>query len=115
MTTHQASCHCGGVRFEFTTDLSAPMECNCSFCARRGAVLHRVDDKDVNVIQGEELLSKYGNREFSDHFFCSRCGIHCFTRINFSGTSYHNVNVRCAPDIDVAALAPRMFDGANQL
>lgn len=115
MQTHQASCHCGGVEFEFTTDLSAPMECNCSFCVRRGAIFHRVEDNDVVVKRGEDLLTRYGNREFSDHFFCSRCGIQCFTRINFSGTTFHNVNLRCAQDIDVASLAPQMFDGANEL
>lgn len=115
MKTYEGSCHCGSIRFRVTTDLSDPVQCNCSFCARRGATLQKVPADRFRVIDGEEKLSKYGERDFSDHFFCNACGIHTFTRTTRGDVDAVVVNLACVTGVDVDALSPRTFDGANLL
>ncbi len=115
MTTRHGSCHCGGIRFEVDTDLSEPMRCNCSFCIRRGAVLQGVPSDRFQLIQGEDLLTRYGSRDFSDHFFCKICGIHSFTRVKRSNEESVVINVGCLEGVDPEALTPVVFDGATLL
>ena len=115
MDSYSGSCHCGGVEVRASTDLSNPFVCNCSFCKRRGAVLQLVDPEHFQVTSGESEISRYGSRDFSDHFFCSRCGIHVFTRISRDSGSSVAVNLACVDSIDLAALSPRLFDGAELL
>lgn len=115
MQTFAGSCHCGAVAFEVGTELADPVCCNCSFCIRRGAVLQRVPDDRFHLLRGDEALCRYGRRDFSDHFFCGECGIHVFTRIERANERSVAVNLGCLPEIELAALAPRLFDGASRL
>lgn len=115
MTTHRGHCHCGIVEFEVSTDVREPLQCNCSFCIRRGAVLQRVPGKDFQVLTGEAELTRYGARTFSDHFFCRVCGIHVFTRISRENDESVAVNLTCVDGLDLASLSPTLFDGAKLL
>jgi hypothetical protein len=113
--THRGRCHCGNVEFEIESDIGEPFECNCSFCVRRGAVLQKVPAKRFAVLQGETDLTRYGARNFSDHFFCSTCGIHVFTRITRENEDSVAVNLACVEGLERSSLAPRLFDGAKLL
>ena len=115
MEAHSGRCHCGGVQIETVTDLASPFRCNCSFCMRRGAVLQKVASEQFEILAGESQLSRYGSRDFSDHFFCGRCGIHVFTRITRDNEVSVAVNLACLDGIDLAKLTPRLFDGATLL
>jgi hypothetical protein len=119
MPTHQGSCHCGNLRFEIDSDVESAVRCNCSFCIRRSTTLHRVPPENFRVIQGEHGTpngaSKYGARDFSDHFFCPNCGIHCFSRISRDTGSTVNVNLGCFDPALSAHLIADEFDGANLL
>jgi hypothetical protein len=33
------SCHCGNITFEAESEFDKAMECNCSFCRRKGVLL----------------------------------------------------------------------------
>jgi hypothetical protein len=36
---YSGGCHCGQVRYEATMELTGGMECNCSICGKKGAIL----------------------------------------------------------------------------
>ncbi|MGE0230607.1 MAG: GFA family protein [Flavobacteriaceae bacterium] len=113
MTTYSGSCHCGEVTFDVMNDLTAPVRCNCSFCRRRGAMLHRVMTEEFCLKKGEDRVRAYGNRDFSKHFFCSTCGIHVFTRVDREGRKSVMVNLNCIEGLEIDALTPTHFDGAR--
>lgn len=80
MTIRKGSCHCGTVEFE--TELPEALSgsrCNCSICAMKGAVMAYIPRDALSVTSGEDLLSCYSfNTHAAKHYFCSKCGIHCF-------------------------------------
>ena len=39
MRTYGGGCHCGRVRYEVATSLEPVIDCNCSICQKRGALL----------------------------------------------------------------------------
>ena len=91
------ACHCGGVRFQVTLadGLRTARRCNCSYCAMRGAVAVSVDLADVDILQGEHLLTLYQfNTNTARHYFCSRCGIYTHHQRRSNPRQY-GVNVAC--------------------
>ncbi|WP_336976809.1 GFA family protein [Altererythrobacter fulvus] len=93
---HQGSCHCGTVRFtvELPEDF-AGTRCNCSICARKGAVTTYAPLESLTVTQGADALSVYSfNTGVAKHHFCSHCGIHCFHQTRSMPDKY-GVNVAC--------------------
>jgi len=115
VSTYSGSCHCGSVEFQVDTDLGDPVRCNCSFCIRRGALLQKVSANLFRVTRGDESLTRYGSRDFSDHYFCSQCGIHTFTRSRRNSENAVVVSVACLNGVDPESLVPRLFDGAKLL
>lgn len=67
------------------------------------------------LVNGRDLLREYGNRSFSRHFFCSRCGVHAFTRSTRKGEDAVIVNIACIEGVDPMDYSPRLFDGAALL
>lgn len=119
MSTHQGSCHCGNLQFEIDSGVDQAIQCNCSFCVRRATTIHRVLPENFRVLAGEHGspggASKYGTRDFSDHYFCPNCGIHCFSRISRDTGDYVMVNLGCFDPELSAGLTPIEFDGATLL
>jgi len=109
------TCHCGNIEFNFSSTLESPYRCNCSFCARRGIVVQKVDSSKFEIIEGGELLGKYGNRNFAKHYFCKNCGIHTFSKITRENESSVAINLACASNIKIDDLNVTIFDGANKL
>jgi len=112
---YNGKCHCGAVVFEFQTKLEDPFQCNCSFCIRPGATVQKVNADKFKLLKGETSLSKYGNRNFSKHYFCKNCGINVFTRIYGEFEDSVGVNLACAESVNISALTPSIFDGATLL
>jgi len=77
--------------------------------------LQKVTVTNFKLIHGDESLASYGKQDFSDHYFCSFCGIHVFTKTNRGGEDAVVVNLRCLGGVDVNAMEPRIFDGATLL
>ncbi len=76
MKTYAGSCHCGAVRFEINADIDHVRACDCSICAKRGALIHRVAPDAFRLLTPLEELSVYrwGSLTAAD-YFCSVCGI----------------------------------------
>jgi len=110
---HRGSCHCGAVAFEVEGEIEAAVACNCSICARKGALLWAVPRDRLRLLTPEGALSRYGfNRQAIVHRFCKTCGIHPFAEDAGEGdgrSAY--VNLRCLTDLDLAAVPVMAFDG----
>jgi hypothetical protein len=113
--TYTGSCHCGRVHFDVTTDLATVMECNCSYCARKGFLLAPVTPDQFTLHSGEQDLTDYQfNKKNIHHLFCRTCGVQPFARGTMpDGSPAIAVNVRCLEGVDVSALKPMPFDGRN--
>lgn len=114
-TRHAGGCHCGAVRFEVMTALQPVVSCNCSICAKSGALLTFAPAADFTLLQGADHLSDYQfNKKVIHHLFCRTCGIRSFSRgLDPRGREMVAVNVRCLDDVDLTALAPMPYDGRS--
>ncbi|HVI25205.1 MAG TPA: GFA family protein [Xanthomonadaceae bacterium] len=113
---HQGSCHCGRIAFTVEGEVRDAIDCNCSLCRRRGGLLaffpraaFRLDSK-----AGDYATYRF-HKETIAHHFCPTCGIAPFSeaRNPKTGEDTVAVNVRCLPDVDLAALNVRQVDGAS--
>jgi hypothetical protein len=116
--THEGGCHCGALRFAVELDLtSGTAKCNCSYCAKSRFWLARVEPADIRV--SGEATEYCGRNPVAHHFFCPRCGIHVYDRVdtpNMLGRPYINVSVACLDNVDVDELIAspvRYGDGLN--
>jgi hypothetical protein len=57
--TYKGSCHCDNVQFEVDADLDHVRVCVCSICHRRGALIHRVEEKCFRLLTPIKALSLY--------------------------------------------------------
>jgi hypothetical protein len=75
----KGTCHCGAVVLEvaLTDGFNTARRCDCSFCARRGAIAVSAPLDGVRVVQGADKLTLYqwGTRT-AKHYFCAICGIY---------------------------------------
>lgn len=104
---HKATCHCGRVEIELDLPdgLVDTKRCNCSICARKGAVMAYVPCSGLRIIKGAEYLKFYQfNTQVAKHYFCSNCGIytHHLTRAN---PDRYGFNVGCLTGVN-----PHDFD-----
>jgi hypothetical protein len=115
VAVHIGNCHFGKIEFQVETDLSDPVRCNCSFCECRGTLLQKVEAGQFALISGDNVLSSYGSRDFSDHLFCKNCGVHVFTRSTRNDEFAVIVNIACLRGVNLQTIRPRVFDGARLL
>jgi len=124
MPTHVGSCHCGRVRFEADAEIDHVRSCDCSVCAKRGALTFRVSRDDLRLLTPWDDLSLYqwGSRTAKD-YFCKTCGILPFRRPSdptpqelregvepFDGWA---INVRCLEGVDWSQLPVRKIHGSR--
>lgn len=106
MTKHLGSCHCGSVRFEIGTDLPLGpyFRCNCSLCARKGAIMGGAPRSSLKVTHGNEFITTYSwNTHEAQHYFCSRCDIYTH-HVMRGETVTVGVNMACIEGCDVFSL-----------
>jgi len=101
------------VKFEVEGELTQVMDCNCSICSRKGALMWFVPRDKFKLLTPEEDLATYTfNKHVIKHRFCPNCGIHPFGEgSDPAGMKIAAVNVRCLEGIDVSALPVKHFDG----
>lgn len=107
------SCHCGAVRFRVDWAIAELTTCDCSICVKRNAVMAKVPEQALAVVDGEEMLTLYEwNTRTAKHYFCSGCGIYVFHRKR-AAPEHFGVNVFCLEGFDAAAITVRATEGAN--
>ncbi len=75
---YAGSCHCQKVKFVCEFVLKQPTVCNCSYCSKRNAVMHIVDD--VKILEGKNNLTCYQfNKMKGKHYFCKHCSIFIYS------------------------------------
>lgn len=113
---HAGSCHCGRIAFTLEGEVSTVVECNCSLCRRRGALLAFYPREALVLSSKEGDYATYRfNAERIAHHFCQTCGSSPFSEAVHPATGVPTVavNVRCLPDVDLASLEVKPFDGAS--
>lgn len=121
--TYRGSCHCGAVRFRFTSDeITSGRRCNCSICIRKGIVMSEYIRPDAFAVEGEASLAAY---QFGDksvyHYFCKTCGISPFNGVASLPDGYggrarvgdRRVNLGCVEGLDPLALEITVIDGRS--
>lgn len=106
------SCHCGAVKFSVDTDLSSALQCNCSLCIRRSAIMLSGVEGTFKLLAGADKLSQYQfNSHVAEHYFCSVCGVYTHHKPR-SNPSIFRVNAGCLAGVDPLKLRPGLNDGA---
>jgi len=107
------SCHCGRVRFRLLAEIAELTTCDCSLCVKKNAVMTKVPEASLEIVEGSDLLSLYEwNTRRAQHYFCKRCGIYVFHRKR-AAPDHYGVNVFCLEGFDVRSVPIRATEGAN--
>lgn len=96
----RGACHCGNIRFVFTTektDSELPIrECQCRFCRQHGRISTSDPDGELHVaIETPENVTKYrfGHRT-ADFYICRTCGCIPVVTSDIDDTTVGIVDVR---------------------
>lgn len=110
---YRGSCHCGGVRFEITTDFPELTTCDCSICRRKNALMVKVHESAFRLLAGADVLTEYRfHTRTARHYFCKVCGIYPFHRKRVT-PDFYGINVFCLDDFDPAGIPVRATVGAG--
>ncbi|WP_193090159.1 GFA family protein [Advenella sp. FME57] len=92
MTKLQGRCLCGGVRYQINGPLTGALNCHCSMCRKaHGSAFRsraRVKARDVQFLQGEELVKFYESSPGTHRGFCSICGSPIFSKFDDDKSCY---------------------------
>lgn len=114
--THRLTCHCGAVelRVRLSEDLETARRCDCSFCARRGAIAVSALLADVEIVQGADNLTLYQwGTKTAKHYFCKTCGNYTHHQRRSNPQEY-GVNVAALDGVNPANLVNVPWtDGIN--
>jgi hypothetical protein len=118
MTQYHGSCHCGAVHFTFEhAQIEKGLRCNCSFCARRGAMMSPEpippEKFSVDAQPGALGLYQFGVKT-AKHYFCKHCGIYPFHE-TARMPGHFRANLGCVEGIDPFSLEAEVFDGRHLL
>jgi hypothetical protein len=107
------TCHCGAVRFRVDCAIAELTACDCSLCAMRNAVMAKVPERALTVLEGQAELTLYEwNTRRAKHYFCRRCGIYVFHRKR-SAPDHFGVNAFCLQGFDPASVPLRATEGVS--
>ena len=110
------NCHCGEVQLDLylPNGFEKIRRCNCSICSRKGAVVSSVLKKNLTVVKGQKLLSKYQfSTKTAKHYFCSRCGIYTHHQRR-SDPNEFGINMGCIDEFDFSSYGDiPVMDGKN--
>ena len=106
MKTYSGSCHCGALQFEADIDVARGTEkCNCTICVKMRLWSFRVAPENMRVLAGQDFIQDYTyGKHVAHHWFCRRCGVRPFERVELSHETYFNVSVACLDGLDLDEL-----------
>ncbi len=112
----RATCHCGAVALQVTLSegLTTARRCDCSYCARRGAIAVTAPLTGVAIIRGADKLVLYQwGTQTAKHYFCSVCGIYTHHQRRSNPEEY-GINVACIEGVNPRDLGEVQWtDGVN--
>jgi hypothetical protein len=113
---YTGSCHCGRIAFDVDVEPGPALECNCSYCSRKGSLLWFVPRARFSLATAEANLATYTfNKHVLQHHFCATCGIAPFSYgRDPKGNDVAAVNVRCLEGVDPASLQRIPYDGRSR-
>lgn len=105
-------CHCGGVQWEFSSEITRATACNCTVC-RRYAVLwaYGIDGDSVKTT-GQTRT--YIWSDYLEYHYCPKCACVAFWRAQNTdeqGKYRIAVNLRLAEPDSVSTIPVKRFDG----
>jgi len=113
--SYSGGCHCGAVAYTVEVDPSQSLKCNCTICAKIGAVWAFAPKSNFSLKSGEAKLGDYQfGKKSLHHRFCTACGIESYAEGTApDGSPTVGINLRCVEGIDVDKLSPRAWDGRS--
>ena len=112
---YQGSCHCGAIKFEAEGELDHVVDCNCSYCSRKGGLLWFVPRASFKLHSGDDKLTVYRfNKHRIEHRFCATCGCQPFAYAqDQKGGEVAAINARCLENVDLQRLKRHQYDGRS--
>ncbi len=118
-TSLKARCHCGATQFTVETAPQELAACNCTFCAKRGALWAYYTPAQFRLTTAPERVSTYQWGSYTvRHHHCAICGCGTFSESPDWSTGkpdFDNprigVNARLFEDFDLDATPVRKIDG----
>jgi hypothetical protein len=118
MPDYKGSCHCGAVKFSFTSDeITSGLSCNCSYCERRAAIMLNPPVADAELkreIDGDALSCYQFGNNVAKHYYCNRCGKYTFHE-TMRKPGHYRVNLGCVEGIHSFELEREVFNGRELL
>lgn len=126
-----ATCHCGQTKIELP---HAPVEaksCNCTFCARTGAIWGYYKPEELHFVSQVDDKFYSAQNNGNEHHFCANCGIQTWgespdwsSMYNADGSPKDGVggmptariaaiNLRLIDDFDWSKVTVQEMDGRN--
>lgn len=114
--SQRLTCHCGAVvlQVRLSEGLKSASRCDCSLCARRGAIAATVPLDGLEITQGADKLTLYQfGTNTAKHYFCSVCGIYTHHQRRSNPNEY-GVNVAALEGVNPRDLGDVQWaDGVN--
>jgi hypothetical protein len=112
---YRGSCHCGENAYEVEGEIGQVVDCNCSYCSRKGYLLWFVPRNQLRLTTPETRLAVYTfNKHVIKHHFCPECGCSPFgLGVAPNGLETAAINVRCLDAVDLEGLRRVPFDGKS--
>ena len=113
MSCYEGACHCGAIRFQVNSRIEELTTCDCSLCVARNALMAKVPEHALTIVEGEDLLTLYEwNTRRAKHYFCSKCGVYVFHRKR-AAPDHFGVNAFTLAGLDPATIPHRATEGEN--
>ena len=101
------------MKFRIDHPIAELTTCDCSLCVQRNALMAKVPERALVVLEGEDMLTLYEwNTRRAKHYFCCHCGIYVFHRKR-AAPDHFGINVFCLKEFDVKSIPVRATEGAN--
>ena len=112
--THKGGCHCGAVKFIFTSPAVVDVtHCDCSICFMTAYQHVFIPQTDLTFASGEDNLALYTfGTGAAKHLFCKSCGIKPLY-IPRSHPDCYSVNLRCVQGGTLTEGKRIAFSGIN--
>ena len=96
--THTGACHCGQIKYQFTSSLTDIAHCHCSTCRRTtGGIVTSWITTPLETFQWSlGTPAKYQSSDSCTRYFCQNCGAHLALFTTLSPTNI---------DVTIATLA----------